>query len=800
MIGLDGVCLTGESFFRSVVDSSIDCMKVLDLEGRIRFMNRAGAALMEIAAPDAVQGVAWTTFWPEEQQPAVLRALEEARTGRTSRFVAPCPTAAGTAKVWDNVVAPLHDEGGALVGLLCTSRDVTETFASRAAAESRELTLKRQTIALRSAGRAARVGGWDIDWRRRVVVFSEEMWELLGGAPGPELSLNEALQLWGAEDRDRFVDHLERAAASGERIAFEGKLAPAGGRDVWLRIVAEPELAEGQCVAIRGAAQDITEERGGRLRLEQSEAFARGIIDGMAATLCVLDEAGVVVSANQAWRDFALTNGLGEGLDAVGADYLELCRRGESGAPARVARGLRQVLEGAQSAFQQEYPCHTSAEKRWFKLHAYRLPGDGPIRVVVMHQPITELKLSEQRLRRANRVLKAATQAAKAASEAKSIFLATMSHEIRTPLNGVLGMAQAMAADQLPPVQRDRLEVIQRSGEALLVLLNDLLDLSKVEAGKLELEDGVIDVDEIAIGAQAAFTTLAAGKDVYFSLEVAPAAAGCWRGDPTRVRQVLYNLVANAVKFTDRGSVQVQIVHSDGLLAMRVADTGPGVAPERQARLFDKFVQEDAATTRRYGGSGLGLAICQEFVSLMGGRITLDSVVGQGSTFTVLLPLERAERPAPAGPVAAPVAPAAGLRILAAEDNPMNQLVLKTLLAQVGVEPWLVEDGEQAVAAWEQGEFDLILMDVQMPVLDGPAAARRIRERERVLGRARTPIIAVTANAMSHHAAEYAQAGMDAVASKPIRFAELLDCIDRVLTPDPLSLREREGPARSAGG
>ncbi|RAK59017.1 hybrid sensor histidine kinase/response regulator [Phenylobacterium hankyongense] len=392
--------------------------------------------------------------------------------------------------------------------------------------------------------------------------------------------------------------------------------------------------------------------------------------------------------------------------------------------------------------------------------------------------------LAARSLTEAGAALERERRAAEAANAAKSAFLATMSHEIRTPLNGVIGMAQAMERDELPRRQRDRLAVIRQGGETLLCLLNDLLDLSRIEAGRLELEGGLVDAGEIALSAQAAFTSLAGNKDIYLVTEVAPEARGLWLGDPTRVRQIVYNLVSNAVKFTASGSVQIRVTHDGARLRMAVTDTGPGIPAERAGALFDKFVQVDASTTRRYGGSGLGLAICRELAALMGGEVTLTSVLNHGSTFTLSLPLARA----PAGTAEAVAAADAeeadctGLRILAAEDNPMNQQVLKTLLDQLGVELTVVGDGAQAVEAHATVEFDVILMDVQMPVMDGPTAARAIRANEAATGR-RTPILALTANAMTHHADEYLAAGMDGLVAKPIQLGQLIAEIDRVTYP-----------------
>jgi two-component system, sensor histidine kinase len=377
--------------------------------------------------------------------------------------------------------------------------------------------------------------------------------------------------------------------------------------------------------------------------------------------------------------------------------------------------------------------------------------------------------------------------AAEAANEAKSAFLATMSHEIRTPLNGVLGMAQAMAVDKLSAIQKDRLEVIRQSGEALLAILNDVLDLSKIEAGRFELEQVEFDLGELMKGAHSAFTALANKKGLSFDLTVDEAAKGVYLGDPTRVRQILYNLISNALKFTEHGEVRVTAARTDDALALMVADTGPGIATDQIATLFDKFTQADVSTTRRYGGTGLGLAICRELAQAMGGEVGAESRVGEGTRFLVKLPLPKvgeALSPAFAPP---PVPPAAldsslpKVRVLAAEDNSVNQLVLKTLLHQIGVEPLVVENGQEAVQAWKDAGWDVILMDMQMPVMDGLSAARAIRQAEADMGRAKTPIIALTANAMSHQIQQCLAAGMDGHVAKPIEAARLFAALEMAL-------------------
>jgi signal transduction histidine kinase/ActR/RegA family two-component response regulator len=420
----------------------------------------------------------------------------------------------------------------------------------------------------------------------------------------------------------------------------------------------------------------------------------------------------------------------------------------------------------------------------------YRDDGHGrPQRLLGAIQDITERKLAEQAILRAR-------DQAEAANIAKSTFLATMSHEIRTPLNGVLGMAQVMAADDLSQAQRDRVEIIRQSGESLLAILNDVLDLSKIEAGKLELEETRFDVGDLARGAHAAFSAVAEQKDLKFELTIEPGARGVYLGDSTRVRQILYNLVSNALKFTERGEVRVTIGAASPGLAITVRDTGIGIAPERLDQLFEKFEQADASTTRRFGGTGLGLAICRDLARLMGGRISGESEPGHGAAFTVVLPLERVADSGADRPSTVQTNPSAqtvdettetSLRVLAAEDNAVNQLVLKTMLQQAGIEPTIVADGRAAVEAWETGDWDIVLMDVQMPVMDGVTATRTIRQREAVVGREHTPILALTANAMAHQVAEYAANGMDGFVAKPIDISQLFSAIERALDgPQPM--------------
>jgi CheY-like chemotaxis protein len=342
-------------------------------------------------------------------------------------------------------------------------------------------------------------------------------------------------------------------------------------------------------------------------------------------------------------------------------------------------------------------------------------------------------------------------------------------------------MAQALTNEGLTDLQRERVKIISRSGESLLAVLNDLLDLSKIEASTLELEIVEFDLEHLVRGVVAAFRGEAHKKGLVFDFALDDA-VGAYRGDAVRIKRILYNLSANAVKFTQEGRIELAISHDGPDVVFRISDTGIGIGPENLAHLFDDFFQVDPSLSRTHGGSGLGLAICRDLTRLMGGSIKAESELGQGTAFTLRLPLqvvETADQTAHTAAMGQDGAPE--LRVLAAEDNETNRHVLKTLLAQAGVTPTFAFNGSEAVAGWERQVWDVILMDIQMPGMDGVAATKAIRQREAETGRPRVPIVAVTANAMTHQLAEYTAAGMDDVVAKPIDISRLFAVMERVL-------------------
>ncbi len=427
-----------------------------------------------------------------------------------------------------------------------------------------------------------------------------------------------------------------------------------------------------------------------------------------------------------------------------------------------------------------------------FEIHHQPMPDGG---WVATHGDITQQRRAEEqnqlmvsRLRAAQDELKRAAAAAEASNEAKSSFLANMSHEIRTPLNGILGMAQVLENELLTNSQRESVRTILDSGQTLMTLLNDVLDLSKIEAGKLEILPIDGEVEHIFLHLHKLFLPRALEKLITLDVEIDPAIPKLLKFGYVRVHQCVANLISNAVKFTNIGGVRVAVTHEladagDYLISVAVSDTGIGINKEAAARLFSDFSQADASTTRQFGGTGLGLAISRKLARMMGGDISLTSQPGKGSTFTLTFRASAASSAkfAPAALSQGDVlsAPLLGLKILLVDDNAINRSVARLLLAPSGVVVTEAANGREALDRLAEQEFDLVLLDVHMPVMDGPETIKHIRGDNAAWRD--LPVIALTADAMSGDKERLLSMGMTGYTSKPIEQRALMHEIHRVL-------------------
>ncbi|WP_300449606.1 PAS domain-containing protein [Accumulibacter sp.] len=645
------------------------------------------------------------------------------------------------------------DSQGRVAGMLGLISDITDRVAAeRAMAESRNLLLTvLDTVPAR------------VYWKDRQLrylgcnkVFAAD----LGFSGAEDLIGKDDLELSRLEPDDpEYADETAVLVSGLPRLFVEQARRTADGATTWQRTSKAPLLdAQGQVIGLLSVQEDITARRLAEERVARSEHLQRAAIEAIDEAFVVFDREDRLVFCNQKFR--SLHAAIGDRI-VPGATFdellEELVRRStlhqlpDQGAEWLTAR--RQAHRLAQGHFIR----HLDGGP-WLRI-VERKAVDG--HTVGFYVDITEL----QRAR----------EAAEAASAVKSTFLASMSHELRTPMNGVLGMLELVGDSVLSAEQRDCIETAQNSARMLLTLLNEILDFSKIEAGRMDLEEIRFAPRRLFCETVRALSEVARGKGLDLDIRIDDSVPACVIGDPTRLRQIVTNLLGNAIKFTERGRIAVDVSVRESnaetlLLVLSVSDTGIGIPAEKQQAIFDPFSQADAWTTRRYGGTGLGLAICSRLVELMHGTIAVESQAGQGSVFRFTARVGRSDELLPDEPAAASMTGelVAGMRVLLAEDNPTNQKFALAVLGKAGCQVTLAQDGNAAVAAARSETFDAILMDVQMPNMDGFAATRAIRD----LGLA-TPIIGLTSHAMKGFREECLAIGMDDYLSKPVRGRDL---------------------------
>jgi len=677
------------------------------------------------------------------------------------------------------VVSPVHNKRGVRKGFVGIAIDMSEAReAQKEVLESRALLARTNEV--------AGIGGWELDIPSMVPHWTDQTYRIHEVDIGSEIALERSLQFYPLEARAVIQQSVQEAISHGTPWDLEVPFITATGRKIWVRVVGEAEQANGATTRLVGTFQDITKRKLAEESLERERLRLSNVIEGTHLGTWEWNVLTGELAVNERWAEIC-----GYTLDEISPiDFVKwqsLCHPGD-------VEGGRQLLEKHFSGDMSIYlvDCrmkHKDGHWVWVRKTGRlisRTKDGQPLMMYGTHEDITAHKLREAAMQEANQKLREATAKAEAANQAKSDFLANMSHEIRTPLNAIIGLSELLEADPGGPDAREYLETIRSSSDSLLALISDILDFSKIEAGQLTLESAAVDVRACLETCRKTVSMLAEKKGLRLAVGIDPRAPEAFLGDTHRLRQVLLNLAMNAVKFTESGEVVLGVSVEEGpapRISFTVRDTGIGIAPEQQAKLFQSFSQIDSSASRRYGGTGLGLAISQRIVELMGGKIQLCSMPGFGSTFRFSIPLRALERPQPK-PASAPTAVDSSLgarcplRILIAEDNPVNQRLVVMMLRSIGYEASLAGDGAEALAAVAREPFDLVLMDIQMPVMDGLEASRKICE---AYPEGKRPhIIALTANALAGDKDLCLQAGMHDYLTKPIRIKSLADAIESV--------------------
>jgi two-component system, sensor histidine kinase len=572
-------------------------------------------------------------------------------------------------------------------------------------------------------------------------------------------------EVWGQEHAGE-VDRALVAARAGR---------PARLRTFRLREGRSPEWWDTTIVRVPGGAEDaplMAASRNITADIE-SRSLLETIVDHAPAALFAKDvNDDRYIMVNQAAEDYFRKSR----EEMVGKTPAEVFDAEEA---AFIAHVDHEILTTGRVYVQERTHLTENAGERVFKTRVMATFGDeGPRHIIGVCEDVTDERAVAE-------ALKAAAERAEAANRSKSEFLANMSHEIRTPLNGVVAVADVLARTTLDVQQREMVEIVRSSGATLERLLSDVLDLARIESGAIDIQREPFHLAEAIRGVAGLLSMRAQEKGVALDVAVPPEAETWVLGDVTRVKQIVTNLTSNAVKFTEQGSVRIEVTCEGGepdrpRFRLAVHDTGVGFDAANKERVFGRFQQADGSITRRFGGTGLGLAISRELAQLMDGELDCASEAGVGSVFWVTLPLETIEAPVSvldAAVAAEPMGDQGPMRVLLADDHPTNRKVVELILQPLGVELVSVEDGRQAVETYSAADFDVVLMDMQMPVMDGLAATRAIRQLERQQGRRRTPLLMLTANALPEHLDLSRKAGADRHLSKPITAEKLIHAL-----------------------
>jgi PAS domain S-box-containing protein len=767
-------------FLAAIVESSADSIVVLSPEGMILSWNHASERVFGYSAKEVI-GKHMSVLFPPERVTSWGRLAAKVLRGQTvSQYQGLCLHRSGHRVPVSVIGYPIRDLGGKVEAYSTIIRDVTVAKKAEAALAESENRFRIMADGCPTAMWVSNSKGEKQFTNRAYRDFCGTDYEQ---PENPKWNL-----LFHAQDAPTYVGAFQVAVRNRTPFQAEARICRADGQWRWIASYAEPRFAtDGAFLGHVGFSQDITERKCAEQALLSSEERFRELAENVREVFWIIDPSTKqVLYISPAYEQLWETS-----REHVFDDQMLWVESIHPDDRDRVLVMFANQLHGQSD--EAEYRIKTpNGQEKWIRNRSFPIRDDSGqlVRIIGIAEEVSERKRYEAELIHAR-------EGAETANQAKSRFLANMSHEIRTPMNGVLGMIQLLLETELVPEQKQYAEVAQNSGRNLLALIDDILDLSKIEAGKITLENRCFNLREMVSEVVQLLSVQASSKGLSIVSHVSPSMP-CVRGDAHRLRQVLNNLTSNAIKFTAQGEVTLvaKLVNEHqgkASVHFAITDTGIGIKPEQAATLFTPFTQADASTTREYGGTGLGLAICKQLVEMMGGSIVLESGEGTGSTFSFMLLFEIVieepeveqttnselsvgqdiENDRPIATSGAIEDSGREVRILVAEDNSVNRMVALAQLGKLGYKADAVENGAEAVGAVQSGKYDLVLMDCEMPIMDGYEATHWIRESSNP----RIPIIAVTAHAMSGDQAGCSLAGMNDFVSKPVdlqRLAEVL--------------------------